>query len=267
MPLTETRIALAVEYDGGGFCGWQRQPHCHSVQAELEQALSRIAQEPVTVYCAGRTDTGVHAAAQVVHFDTALDRPLRAWTFGANSHLDRRVSVHWAAVMRPDFHARFSATQRSYRYTILNRATRPGYQAGTLGWERTPLDAQRMHEAAQALIGEHDFSSFRSAECQANHAIRRMLRVGVRREQDRVIVEVTANGFLHNMVRILTGCLLAIGRGNRPVDWMATLLAGRDRTAAGVTAPPHGLCFLQPAYPQEFGVPDFESSKTNPWRP
>lgn len=261
------RIALAVEYDGEGFCGWQRQPHCHSVQAELENALQQIARQPVTVYCAGRTDTGVHAAAQVVHFDTPLDRPLRAWTFGVNSHLDRRVSVHWAGIMRDDFHARFSAIDRSYRYTLLNRATRPGYQAGTLGWERVPLDAARMHEAAQVLIGEHDFSSFRSAECQANHAVRLLKRITVSRQQDRVTVEVTANGFLHNMVRILTGCLLAIGRGERPTDWMASLLAGRDRTAAGVTAPPHGLCFLQPTYPAEFGVPDFEAQKRNPWHP
>ncbi len=169
--------------------------------------------------------------------------------------------------MRPDFHARFSATRRSYRYTILNRATRPGYQAGTLGWERVQLNEQRMHEAAQVLVGEHDFSSFRSAECQANHAIRRMLRISVHRVEDRVMVEVTANGFLHNMVRILTGCLLAIGRGDRPVDWMADLLEGRDRTAAGVTAPPQGLCFLQPGYPVEFGVPDFEAMKATPWHP
>jgi tRNA pseudouridine38-40 synthase len=237
------------------------------VQAELEQALTCIAQEPVTVYCAGRTDTGVHAAAQVVHFDTALTRPLRAWTFGTNSHLDRRVSVHWAAVMRPDFHARFSAIDRSYRYTLLNRSTRPGYHAGTLGWERVPLNEQRMHDAAQALVGEHDFSSFRSAECQAAHARRHLKRIEVSRRQDRVIIEVTANGFLHNMVRILTGCLLAIGRGERPVEWMQSLLQGRDRTAAGVTAAPHGLCFLQPVYPAEYGVPDFEAQKTSPWHP
>lgn len=261
------RIALAVEYDGGGFCGWQRQPHCHSVQAELERALSRIACEPVTVNCAGRTDTGVHAAAQVVHFDTTLDRPLRAWTFGTNSHLDRRVSVHWAQVMRPDFHARFSAIQRSYRYTLLNRSTRPGYQSGALGWERVQLDTGRMHEAAQVLVGEHDFSSFRSAECQARHAVRSLSKISVRRDQDRVIIDVSANGFLHNMVRILTGCLLAIGRGERPVDWMAGLLAGRDRTAAGVTAPPQGLCFVQPTYPDAFDVPDFEAEKVNPWHP
>ena len=261
------RIALAVEYDGEGFCGWQRQPHCHSVQAEVEQALSKIAQTPITIYCAGRTDTGVHAAAQVVHFDTDVERPLRAWTFGVNSHLDRRVAVHWASLMPDDFHARFSATERSYRYTLLNRSTRPGYQAGTLGWERVQLDALRMHDAAQVLVGEHDFSSFRSAECQANHAVRLLKRIVVKRIQDRVFIEIIANGFLHNMVRILTGCLLAIGRGDKPHNWMADLLAARDRTQAGVTAPPQGLCFLQPSYPAEFGVPDFEQNRLNPWHP
>lgn len=261
------RIALAVEYDGEGFCGWQRQPHCHSVQAELEAALTTIAQKPMTVFCAGRTDTGVHAMAQVVHFDTDVDRPLRAWSFGVNSHLQKRVSVHWVKPMPDDFHARFSALDRSYRYTLLNRATRPGYQAGTLGWERTPLNAERMHEAAQQILGEHDFSSFRSAECQANHARRLLKRLDVRREQDRIIIEVCANGFLHNMVRILTGCLLAIGKGERPVEWMAELLAERDRKLAGVTAAPHGLCFLQPTYPAEFEVPDFSFNRENPWHP
>lgn len=265
--VTLYRIALAVEYDGQGFCGWQRQPHCHSVQAELEDALSTIACTPITVYCAGRTDTGVHAMAQVVHFETDVDRPLRAWSFGVNSHLDRRVSVHWVKYMPDNFHARFSALDRSYRYTLINRATRPGYQAGTLGWERSPLDADRMHAAAQFILGEHDFSSFRSSECQANHALRYLKQLDIHRNQDRIIIDVKANGFLHNMVRILTGCLLAIGRGDKPVSWMAELLNARDRKLAGVTAPPNGLCFLQPSYPEEFGVPDFESSKSDPWHP
>lgn len=261
------RIALAIEYDGQGFCGWQRQPHCHSVQAEVEAALSQIAQTPITIYCAGRTDTGVHAAAQIVHFDTYVDRPLRAWSFGVNSHLDRRVAVHWASAMSEDFHARFSAIDRSYRYTLLNRSTRPGLQAGTMGWERVQLNAQRMHDAAQVLLGEHDFSSFRSAECQAKHAVRLLKRIAVKRIEDRVIIDITANGFLHNMVRILTGCLLAIGRGDKPQSWMAELLAARDRTQAGITAAPQGLCFLQPGYPEEFGVPDFEKTRSNPWHP
>lgn len=265
--MIQERIALAVEYDGNGFCGWQRQPHCHSVQAELESALSRIAQSPITVNCAGRTDTGVHAAAQVVHFDAPVARPLRAWTFGANSHLDRRVAVHWASVVQHDFHARFSALSRSYRYTLLNRAMRPGISSGTLGWERRPLDVPRMHEAAQVLVGEHDFQSFRSAQCQANHARRHLSAITVRRDGVQVMIELTANGFLHNMVRIITGCLLAIGRGDQPPQWLADVLSLRDRTRAGVTAPPGGLCFLQPRYPDHFGIPDFTQADETPWHP
>jgi tRNA pseudouridine38-40 synthase len=261
------RIALAVEYDGGGFCGWQRQPHCLSVQESLEQSLSRIAQQPITVHCAGRTDTGVHALSQVVHFDTTVQRPLRAWSFGTNSHLDRRVSVHWAKYMPDDFHARFSALDRRYQYTLINRSTRPGYQASTLGWERSPLDVKKMHDAAQMILGEHDFASFRSAECQANHAVRLLKHLNVSRHSDRVVIDVCANGFLHNMVRILTGCLLAIGRSEKPVDWMASLLEARDRTRAGATAPPNGLCFVQPSYPKQFEVPDFLSSRDTPWHP
>lgn len=261
------RIALAVEYDGEGFCGWQRQPHCHSVQAELERALSIIAQSPITVYCAGRTDTGVHAAAQVVHFETEVERPMRAWSFGVNSHLCRNVAVHWAASVPDNFHARFSAISRRYRYTLLNRSTRPGYQAGTLGWERTPLDASRMHDAAQVLLGEHDFSSFRSSECQANHAIRYISQLTVARQADRVVLDITANGFLHNMVRIITGSLLSIGRGEQPVEWLRHLLEAQDRTKSGATAPPYGLCFVQPTYPAEFGIPDFIGMRETPWHP
>jgi len=265
--VTHGRVALAVEYDGTGFCGWQRQPHCRSVQQALEEALERVARVPIVVHCAGRTDTGVHAAAQVVHFDAPVERPLRAWTFGVNSHLDAGVAVHWASAVADDFHARFSALDRSYRYTILNRPTRPGLHRRTLAWERRPLDAARMHEAAQALVGEHDFQSFRSAECQAHHAVRRLHAVGVRRERDRVIIQVRANGFLHNMVRILAGCLSVIGRGERPLDWMATLLAARDRREAAVTARPQGLCFLQPSYPERFGIPDFTALSERPWGP
>ncbi len=261
------KIALAVEYDGEGFCGWQRQPHCHSVQAELENALSKIAQQPITVHCSGRTDTGVHAMAQVVHFETPVQRPLRAWSFGVNSQLDRRVSVHWAQVMPDDFHARFSALSRSYQYTLLNRATRPGFQASTLGWERRALDTDRMHEAAQVLVGEHDFNSFRSTACQADHARRRLMQLNVQRVDDRVLIEVQANGFLHNMVRILTGSLLAIGRGEKPVSWLEDVLGACDRTKAGATAPPQGLRFLQPAYPEQFAVPDFRKPNQNPWHP
>ena len=237
------------------------------MQQALEEAIERVARVPLTVHCAGRTDAGVHAAAQVVHFDTPVERPLRAWTFGVNSHLDRRVAVHWAGAVPDDFHARFAALDRSYRYTMLNRPTRPGLHGGTLAWVRQPLDAGRMHAAAQALVGEHDFQSFRSAECQARHAVRSLHAIEVRREGDRVAVTVRANGFLHNMVRILVGCLTMIGRGERPLDWMATLLAARDRREAAVTARPEGLYFLQPSYPERFGIPDFAASAAAGWRP
>lgn len=237
------------------------------MQAELENALLKIARQPITVHCAGRTDTGVHAFAQVVHFDTQAQRPMRAWSFGVNAHMHRNVAVHWASIMPDHFHARYTALERSYRYTILNRPTRPGYQAGTLAWERAPLDSELMHEAAQCLLGEQDFSSFRSSECQANHARRCISHIAVTRQEDRIVLDITANGFLHNMVRIITGCLLAVGRGDRPIDWLAELLESRDRTRAGVTAPPQGLRFLQPRYPAEFNVPDFQALRKNPWRP
>lgn len=237
------------------------------MQQALEEAIAQVARVSLTVNCAGRTDTGVHAAAQVVHFETSVERPLRAWTFGVNSHLDKRVAVHWAGLVADDFHARFSAIDRSYRYTLLNRPTRPGLHARTLAWVRQPLDVPRMHEAAQVLVGEHDFQTFRSSECQANHAVRSLHDIRVWRAADRVTIEVRANGFLHNMVRILVGCLTMIGRGERPVDWMQTLLAARDRRQAAVTATPHGLCFVQPSYPPRFGIPDFEALRGTGWRP
>jgi len=251
------RVALAVEYDGQAYCGWQRQPHCHSVQAEVEQALSRIANHPITVHCSGRTDTGVHAAAQIVHFDTDAIRQITAWTFGANTLLARDVAIHWAMEVRKDFHARFSAESRSYRYTILNRACRPGLDAKRLSWQRDPLDESLMQQAAPSLLGEHDFSSFRAAECQANHPIRTIHELKVQRVDDRIIIDVTANGFLHNMVRILSGSLMAIGKGERPVHWLEELLAAKDRRIAAMTAPPNGLCFMQAHYPQQFGIPRF----------
>lgn len=256
------RIALAVEYDGRPFCGWQRQKHCHSVQAELEAALARIIDDEVTVHCAGRTDTGVHAAAQIVHFDTAVARPLRAWTFGVNSHLASAVAVHWAAAMPDDFHARFSAFERSYRYSILNRSTRPGLASGRLGWERQPLDALQMHRQAQVLVGEHDFQSFRAAQCQAAHAVREIRSISVTRRGARIDIDISANGFLHNMVRIITGCLIRIGRGEAGPGWLASVLAARDRTLAAKTVAPGGLCFLQPRYPEHYGVPDFVATQS-----
>lgn len=255
------RIALAVEYNGQPFCGWQRQPHCHSVQAELEQALSIIAQEPITVQCAGRTDTGVHALAQVVHFDTVVPRPLRAWTFGANTHLHRAVSVHWAAEVSSEFHARFKAIDRRYRYTIFNRSTRTGLYADHTAWVSKPLDSDRMQEATLALLGEHDFSAFRSAACQAKHARRVLKEFTVHRDGEYIYIDIVANGFLHNMVRILSGCLIKIGKHEESPDWLGKLLQQGDRRLAGMTAPSQGLCFIQPSYPAEYSIPNFHPDK------
>jgi tRNA pseudouridine38-40 synthase len=249
------RVALGIEYDGTDFFGWQRLGHGPSVQAEVESALSFVADHPVEVTCAGRTDAGVHARCQVVHFDTHAARSERAWILGATSRLPREVAVLWARAVPDDFHARFSARARRYRYAILNRAIRPALDARFLSWERVPLDAGAMHAAAQALVGERDFSSFRAVSCQARHARRNVTEVSVRRDGGRVIIEMEANAFLHHMVRNIVGSLLEVGRGERPAGWMAELLAARDRNVAGVTAPPQGLTFLGPKYPSEWSLP------------
>ena len=251
------RIALAVEYKGDGFCGWQRQPHCLSVQEALERVLSKIADEEISVICAGRTDTGVHAYAQVVHFDCHTSRPQRAWTFGVNADLERTVAVHWAGIVDDEFHARFSAVSRSYRYLIHNRGTRPGLHAGLRSWVNQELDVEAMQQGAAALIGTHDFSSFRSAQCQANGPVRTISDLRVTRCGELVQLDITANGFLHNMVRIIAGSLVRIGKRENPIDWLHELLQARDRTLAGSTLAPDGLYFLQPRYPSRFEIPDF----------
>jgi tRNA pseudouridine38-40 synthase len=249
------RLALGIEYDGTDFHGWQRLAHGPSVQAEAEAALSFVADHPVTVTCAGRTDAGVHACCQVVHFDTDASRDARAWMLGATTRLPRTIAVLWAQSMPGDFHARFSAHARRYRYTILNRAIRPALEARFVAWERVPLDADAMHEAAQALLGERDFSSFRAVSCQATHARRNVIEISVQRSGERVVVEIEANAFLHHMVRNIVGSLLEVGRGERSVAWIAELLAARDRNVAGVTAPPQGLTFLGPRYPAQWRLP------------
>jgi tRNA pseudouridine38-40 synthase len=249
------RVALGIEYDGTDFSGWQRLGHGPSVQAAVEAALSFVADHPVAVTCAGRTDAGVHARCQVVHFDTHAERGERAWVLGATTHLPRAVAVLWARTVPDDFHARFSARARRYRYVILNRAVRPALEARFVAWERVPLDAGAMHAAAQALLGEQDFSSFRAVSCQSPHARRNVTEINVRREAERVVVEIEANAFLHHMVRNIVGSLLQVGRGEQPAGWIAELLAARDRNVAGVTAPPQGLTFLGPRYPAEWGLP------------
>ena len=249
------RIALGIEYDGTDFLGWQRLTHGDTVQGALEQALSRVAAQPVAVTCAGRTDAGVHGRCQVVHFDAPVQRAMRGWLLGATANLPRSVAVLWAQPVAEDFHARFSARSRRYRYTILNRPVRAALDARHVTWERLPLDAGRMHAAAQALLGEHDFSAFRAISCQASHPRRCVSSVGVRRAGEQVIVEIEANAFLHHMVRNIVGSLLPVGRGERPVAWVGELLAGCNRELAGPTAPSSGLTFVGPRYEARWGLP------------
>jgi len=249
------RYALGIEYDGTGFFGWQRLTHGPNVQAKIEAALSFVANHHVAVTCAGRTDAGVHARCQVVHFDSDAARDERAWTLGANTKLPVGISVLWAKPMPDDFHARFSARARRYRYTLLNRAIRPALDARHVSWERRPLDADRMHAAAQVLVGEHDFSAFRAISCQAAHARRCVLCIAVSREGERVYVDIEANAFLHHMVRNIVGSLLEVGVGERPVEWIAEVLSSRDRAQAGATAPAQGLTFMGPKYPAQWALP------------
>ena len=249
------RIALGIEYDGTDFCGWQRLKADASVQGAVEQALSKVAAHPVEISCAGRTDAGVHGRCQVVHFDTEAQRDMRGWILGTCSNLPDSVAVLWAQPVLESFHARYAARSRRYRYHILNRPVRAALDARYVTWERLPLDAARMHEAAQALLGEHDFSAFRALSCQATHPRRTVLAVNVRREGEQLFVDIEANAFLHHMVRNIVGSLLLIGRGEQPIEWMAELLAGRDRHVAGPTAPASGLTFLGPRYEAHWGLP------------
>ncbi|WP_458069039.1 tRNA pseudouridine(38-40) synthase TruA [Rhodanobacter sp. BL-MT-08] len=249
------RIALGIEYDGTDFSGWQRLKTGASVQASVERALSTVAAHPVEISCAGRTDAGVHGRCQVVHFDSEAQRDMRAWVLGVSSNLPGSVAVLWAQPVAVEFHARYAARSRRYRYHILNRPVRAALDARYVTWERLPLDADRMHEAAQALCGEHDFSAFRALSCQAAHPRRTVLNVSVRREGEHVFVEIEANAFLHHMVRNIVGSLLLVGRGEKPTTWMGELLAGCDRQVAGPTAPASGLTFLGPRYPTHWGLP------------
>jgi tRNA pseudouridine38-40 synthase len=253
------RFALGLEYDGSGFTGWQSQKHALGVQSVVEAALSAVANHPVEAHAAGRTDAGVHAAIQVVHFDSPSLRTERGWTLGVNTHLPETVCALWARAVPDTFHARYSALARTYRYVILNRLSRAALMHHRVCWVRYPLDHERMHVAAQALIGEHDFSSFRDAECQSRTPIRRVERIVVERAADVVTITVTANAFLHHMVRNIAGVLIAIGRGQRPVEWCAEVLAARHRTKAGVTAEPYGLYLAGIRYPSELQLPSDRS--------
>lgn len=237
------RIALGIEYEGSGFCGWQSQAGGGAVQNVLESALSMVADAPTRVVCAGRTDAGVHALAQVVHFDTDAVRPDTAWVRGVNAHLPASIAVRWAQPVANDFHARFSALGRRYRYLLLNRAERPGLMARRVGWFHRPLDAVVMSSAARTILGEHDFSAFRSIECQAKSPVKILRRADVTRHGDLLVLDFEASAFLHHMVRNLVGALVYIGKGSHPAAWLGEILAGRDRARAAPTFEACGLYF------------------------
>lgn len=250
------RFAAGIEYDGTAYCGWQRQPHAPSVQECVEQAFSKVANHPVEVVCAGRTDTGVHATAQVIHFDTDAQRDIRSWTLGANANLPKDIAVTWVQPVEDDFHARFGATQRQYRYVILNRETRPALLRDRVCWNHRPIDLAAMQQAAEHLKGEHDFSAFRALACQAKSPVRTVGKLDVSAEGDCIYIDIEANAFLHHMVRNIAGTLMKVGRGEASPDWVAEVLAARDRALAGITAPAGGLYFVRVQYPVQYNLPD-----------
>lgn len=251
------RIALGLEYDGTAFCGWQTQPDGCGVQDHLEQALCALADAPVAVTAAGRTDTGVHAVAQVVHFDTLAQREPNSWVRGTNAHLHDAARVLWARETAADFHARYSARSRTYRYLLSDEPVAPAVLRGRVGWYHRPLDAEAMSRAAQFLLGEHDFSAFRDAQCQAKSPVRTLLEAHVARRNQLVVLTFRANAFLHHMVRNLVGSLVYVGAGKQQAGWIAELLAARDRNAAAPTFAPEGLYLAAIEYDPAFDLPAF----------
>ncbi|GFO74823.1 tRNA pseudouridine38-40 synthase [Bathymodiolus platifrons methanotrophic gill symbiont] len=252
----KVRIILGVEYDGSAFFGWQWQEGgLRTVQDAVQKAASKVANHLVTVICTGRTDTGVHALEQVVHFDTQAVRSLRSWQMGINANLPDDVRVIWAQEAVGDFHARYSAIARFYRYIILNRPTRSALQRDRVTWCHHQLDVEKMHQAAQVLVGSHDFTSFRALKCQSVSPMRLMYFVEVYRQDEQIIMDISANAFLHHMVRNIAGVLMAIGTGDKPVAWTQELLACKNRQIGGVTASPHGLYLGGVYYPEKYGLP------------
>ena len=259
-----TRVAARIEYHGGHYHGWQAQPHLQisTAQETLEKALGTVAGTPVSTTSAGRTDTGVHGFAQIIHFDDPVGRSVKAWVMGGNRHLPDDVRLHWAVPTSSDFHARFSATARHYRYVLCNTSIRPAALHGLVAWYRHELDLVAMNEAAKYLHGEQDFSAFRAASCQANSPLRHVSDCHVHRRGDFVVIDITANAFLHHMVRNIAGSLLAVGTHSRSVDWFQAVLLSRDRTQAAETAPPEGLYLTRVDYPEVFGLPDTPEGPT-----
>ena len=248
-------IALGMEYNGAAFCGWQTQPSGCAVQDALERALAEIAGEKITTVCAGRTDAGVHALAQVVHFDTGAERPESAWVRGTNALLPAGAAVTWARPVAQEFHARYSAHERCYRYVLLNHPLRPAVNVGRVGWFHLPLDLDCMRAGAQFLLGEYDFSAFRSAECQAKSPVRELRRLDVRKSGDYVVFELAADAFLHHMVRNIVGCLVYVGKGKHDPAWVGEVLASRDRRLAAPTSDAAGLYLAHVSYDAKWGLP------------
>jgi tRNA pseudouridine38-40 synthase len=251
------RVAMAIEYQGSAYRGWQSQdkPKVATVQDALQSAISSIAAHPVTVICAGRTDAGVHATHQIVHFEAPVSRSLKAWVAGVNAKLPKDISVKWAKLVPFDFHARFSATARRYRYIILNQARRSAHLANGLTLIDQPLNTEIMHSEAQALLGEQDFSAFRAASCQSKTAMRNIHFANVSRNGRYVVIDIGGNAFLHHMVRNIAGVLIAVGSGQMPVGWTKQVLDSRDRNQGGVTAKPDGLYLVDVIYPEHFNLP------------
>lgn len=263
------RIALGVEYVGNAFNGWQRQKTGLGVQEELEKALSKVADEDIRLHCAGRTDTGVNAIGQVVHFDTTAERDEKAWTLGVNVNCHTECSVRWATPVADDFHARFSALSRTYRYIMHDSRPRSALLRGRVTHLHKTVDSDLMAEAAKKLIGRHDFTSFRAAECQANSPVREVLNCSVTRHGDLIYLDIEAHAFLHHMVRNIAGTLIKIGRAERPIEWIDELFEVKDRRQAGMTADPWGLYFMHAKYDEKFGLPQpVESAQLlNPFFP
>lgn len=248
------RIALGVEYNGSQFFGWQRQSNADSVQQRLEQAISKVANIPIHIQAAGRTDTGVHATEQIIHFDFDDERELKAWVMGVNTHLPNAISVLWAKHVDDEFHARFSAQSRRYRYVIYNFATRPALLDQQVTWEYTKLDVQKMQHAAKHLVGRHDFSSYRTVACQAKSPIRNINDITLSARDNFILMDIHADGFLHHMVRNIMGVLITIGKNEQSEDWSLDVLEKRDRTLGGVTAPAAGLYLVKVQYDKKFGL-------------
>lgn len=249
------KVALGVEYEGTRFAGWQVQPSQRTVQGSLEKALSFVANHPVKTVAAGRTDSGVHALQQVAHFETSVIRDERSWILGLNSNLPSDMNVTWAKPVDDNFSARFSALNRSYRYLILNRVSRPSIHADKVWWIFAPLNVDLMQAAADLLVGHHDFSAFRAKECQAHSPIKTVEHITVTKQGDFIAIDVKAQSFLHHMVRNLVGVLVPIGEGRKPVEWAQQVLEGQSRAHGGITSPPDGLYFIKVEYPEQYKLP------------